>query len=153
MGEQSSQYAAESSCRQRYGPSAEWMINFDIDEYIVPMGNHTNLHDVVRDAYEGSTNILSLRSTRAYPNHAFTEPYFDNKECGHDNNPRCHRKSPNVLFVETYNCYFQSVPKPKWADRARKQLYRPEYVLSHFVHYSTITSTMITTYDEARAKN
>merc|ERR1712071_245575 len=29
-----------------------------------------------------------------------------------------------------------------WADRAKKQIYRPDYVLSHFVHYSTITKPM-----------
>jgi hypothetical protein len=28
-GERSSQYAAENSCRARYGPYAEWMATFD----------------------------------------------------------------------------------------------------------------------------
>ena len=36
-GERSSQYAAEASCRERYGPLAEWMTFLDVDEYLVPM--------------------------------------------------------------------------------------------------------------------
>jgi hypothetical protein len=42
----------------------EWMASIDIDEYLVPMGNYTNLRDVVRDAADQGTNILSFRSTR-----------------------------------------------------------------------------------------
>jgi hypothetical protein len=63
-GERSSQYAAENSCRTRYAPYTEWMASIDTDEYLVPMGNYTNLRDVVRDAAEQGTNILSFRSTR-----------------------------------------------------------------------------------------
>jgi hypothetical protein len=63
-GERSSQYAAESSCRTRYAPYTEWMASIDTDEYLVPMGNYTNLRDVVRDAADQGTNILSFRSTR-----------------------------------------------------------------------------------------
>ena len=37
-GERSSQYAAESSCRLRFGPHVNWIGQFDIDEYLVPMG-------------------------------------------------------------------------------------------------------------------
>lgn len=36
-GERSSQYAAESSCRLRFGPHVDWFGQFDIDEYFVPM--------------------------------------------------------------------------------------------------------------------
>jgi hypothetical protein len=63
-GERSSQYAAENSCRTRYAPYTEWMASIDTDEYLVPMGNYTNLRDVVRDAADQGTNILSFRSTR-----------------------------------------------------------------------------------------
>ena len=31
-------------------------------------------------------------------------------------------------------------PRPSRFARAMKQIYRPDYVLSHFVHYSTVTS-------------
>ena len=63
-GERSSQYAAENSCRTRYAPYTEWMASIDTDEYLVPMGNYTSLRDVVRDATDQGTNILSFRSTR-----------------------------------------------------------------------------------------
>lgn len=36
-GERSSQYAAESSCRLRFGPETDWIANMDTDEYLVPM--------------------------------------------------------------------------------------------------------------------
>lgn len=34
-GERSSQYAAESSCRERYGSLTEWLSFIDTDEYMV----------------------------------------------------------------------------------------------------------------------
>ena len=43
MGERSSQYAAEASCRLRFGPHVDWMAQLDIDEYLVPMGEMTSL--------------------------------------------------------------------------------------------------------------
>jgi hypothetical protein len=61
-GERSSQYAAENSCRTRYAPRTEWMASFDTDEYLVPMGTHTSLRQVVEQAKD--TNILSFRSSR-----------------------------------------------------------------------------------------
>ena len=36
VGERSSQYAAEASCRLRFGPHVNWIAQFDIDEYLVP---------------------------------------------------------------------------------------------------------------------
>ena len=33
-GERSSQYAAEASCRERYGSHSEWVAAIDPDEYI-----------------------------------------------------------------------------------------------------------------------
>lgn len=51
---------------------------------------------------------------------------------------------PNVTFLEAYNCDGSESPKPEWADRARKQLYRPDYVPYHFVHYSAITRGLLT---------
>ena len=73
MGERSSQYAAESSCRQRYGPYTEWIASFDTDEYLIPMGKHESLKSVVREAAKEGTNILSFKSTRAMINRDFTE--------------------------------------------------------------------------------
>ena len=58
-----------------------------------------------------------------------------------DDTVRCLGKNPNTTFLQTYNCDL-TYPKPDWADRAKKQIYRPDYVLSHFVHYSTVTKPM-----------
>jgi Glycosyltransferase family 92 len=63
-GERSSQYAAENSCRSRFGPFTEWMAAFDTDEYFVPMGNYSSLKDVLTDLGKRGTNIVSLRSSR-----------------------------------------------------------------------------------------
>ena len=53
------------------------------------------------------------------------------------------KKKDDALYVETYNCDVTQLPKPDWAIRAKKQIYRPDYVLSHFVHYSTITKGIL----------
>ena len=66
-GERSSQYAAESSCRLRFGAHANWIGAFDIDEYMVPMGDHSSMKDVLADAYSRGINILNFRSMRAWP--------------------------------------------------------------------------------------
>ena len=45
-GERSSQYAAEASCRSRFGDSTEWMTFIDTDEYIIPlMQQQHHLHE------------------------------------------------------------------------------------------------------------
>jgi hypothetical protein len=64
-GERSSQYAAENSCRIRYGPYTEWMASFDTDEYFIPQGNYSSLKDVLLQTQAEGTNILSFRSARA----------------------------------------------------------------------------------------
>jgi hypothetical protein len=52
-------------------------------------------------------------------------------------------KLANVTFLAAYNCDGSESPRPEWADRARKQLYRADYVSYHFVHYSTITQGLL----------
>lgn len=59
---------------------------------------------------------------------------------------------PNVTFLEAYNCDGSQAPRPEWADRARKQVYRTDYVLSHFVHYSTVTTGYLPTYKDLGKK-
>ena len=66
-GERSSQYAAEASCRARYGPGTTWLASMDSDEYLIPSGNHKNLKQVLDNAEIGGANILSFMSARAYP--------------------------------------------------------------------------------------
>lgn len=59
-------------------------------------------------------------------------------------------KVPNVTFLEAYNCDSSPLPKSKYADRAKKQIYRTDYVLNHFVHYSTVTKPYMDFYQDAK---
>jgi hypothetical protein len=70
-GERSSQYAAEASCRERYGPLTEWMTFLDTDEYLVPLkandkGDYT-WHTILDDMDEQKMSILKFLSSRAKP--------------------------------------------------------------------------------------
>ena len=42
-------------------------------------------------------------------------------------------------MLQTYNCDRQSGPKKKVMP-AEKQIYKPEYVKQHFIHYSSVTA-------------
>lgn len=70
-GERSSQYAAEASCRARYGADTEWLISLDVDEFLIPVSKQWKdikewlLHV---NATEKDTKILSFFQTRALPN-------------------------------------------------------------------------------------
>jgi hypothetical protein len=138
-GERSSQYAAENSCRTRYAPFTEWIAAFDTDEYFVPMGNYTNLKDVLLNAGAQGTNILSFRSSRGYLRQEHSVSVDDG---------RALEKSENKTFLEAYNCDSAGSPKPSWAERARKQIYRADYVPYHFVHYSTVTKGLLKEYKD-----
>jgi hypothetical protein len=56
---------------------------------------------------------------------------------------------PNLTFMEAYNCDSSPVPKPEWAERARKQIYRADYVPYHYVHYSTVTRGLMRMYKDS----
>jgi hypothetical protein len=45
----------------------------------------------------------------------------------------------NQTMLQAYNCDRQKPGQKKDNMPAEKQLYRPDYVLHHFIHYSTIT--------------
>jgi len=109
------------------------------------MGNYTNLKDMLKDAAKGGTNILSLRSARGKlrPDKSV--------EVGTDQSSL--EKQPDATFLETYNCDGGGSPKPSWADRARKHIYRPDYCLYHYVHYATVTQRLLETYEDARKEN
>jgi hypothetical protein len=66
-GERSSQYAAESSCRLRFGPYTDWIGGFDIDEYLVPVGNYTSLKQLLDKLDSEDTRMFSFGSWRAWP--------------------------------------------------------------------------------------
>jgi hypothetical protein len=80
-GERSSQYAAEASCRERYGPMTEWMAFIDTDEYLVPLAPQANnnttsvptWHDLLYRMEANHTQILKLRSSRAKPRYDLME--------------------------------------------------------------------------------
>lgn len=55
----------------------------------------------------------------------------------------------SLTFTTDRSCDSAGSPKPTWAERARKQIYRPDYVLYHYVHYSTVTNGYLETYEEA----
>merc|ERR1711957_414055 len=43
-------------------------------------------------------------------------------------------------FLHTYNCNWEAFPRKNDLSHRRKQMFRPDYVHLHYVHYSTITS-------------
>lgn len=67
VGERSSQYAAESSCRLRFGPHVNWIGQFDIDEYLVPMGNFSSVLPLLEKLDDEGKKIISFASWRAWP--------------------------------------------------------------------------------------
>ena len=137
-GERSSQYAAESSCRLRFGAHSNWLGSFDIDEYMVPMGDYNTMTDVLHDLDEEGKKIISFQSMRAWPRIDLLE---NPKKFVDSNCPEgCfHPKvREDLTFLQTYNCD-QEEPPRKNVMPAEKQIYRPDYVLLHFVHYSTVT--------------
>ena len=70
-GDRSSQYAAEASCRLRFGPHVEWIGQFDIDEYLVPMGSYTSILPLLDKLDEEGKKIVSFGSWRAWPRRDF----------------------------------------------------------------------------------
>ena len=105
------------------------------------MGNYSSLKDIVIDAGKRGTNILSFRSSRGKLRYDQTEEVR-----GVPGGRRA--MLDNTTFLEAYNCDSAPMPKPSWAVRARKQIYRADYVKCHFVHYSTITEGLLRTYSE-----
>lgn len=73
VGERSSQYAAEASCRLRFGPHVEWIAQFDLDEYLVPMGEHESILPVLDKLDKEGNKIISFGSWRAWPRRRFIE--------------------------------------------------------------------------------
>ncbi|VEU33538.1 unnamed protein product [Pseudo-nitzschia multistriata] len=139
-GERSSQYAAESSCRLRFGPHTDWMAAMDIDEYITPVGNYTSIKDFLTTLDDNGTKIINFGSWRAWPRKDFIAPpvpIVDRAVCD-EPFPCFHLKIRNDTSVlQTYNCDRQQVKTEKMP--AEKQIYRTDYVLQHFVHFSTVT--------------
>jgi len=149
-GERSSQYAAEASCRVRYGPHASWLAGFDADEYLIPQGHWRDLQHWLREGVDNNTHILSFFQTRAHPIADLMEPYADGHKCGRGiEEAKCLAKRENLTFMETYACESTPLPKPDFGWRAKKQIFRPWYVLNHYVHYSVVTKRLLDAPNEA----
>ena len=51
-------------------------------------------------------------------------------------------------FISFHSSDYIRPPKPSRFQRAMKQIYRPSFVLSHFVHYSNVTKAMDESYND-----
>jgi len=161
-GVRSSQYSAESSCRTRYGELSDWMTFIDTDEYLVPMKQNEDgdysWHPVMDEMEKKDISIMKFLSSRGKPRIEFTENLKDQLVCADPNNTPektselpvepCVGPMKNKTFLQVYNCDFIPPPKPKRFSRAMKQIYRPSFVLSHFVHYSVVTTDMSQSYSD-----
>merc|ERR1712228_364751 len=116
-GERNSQYAAESSCRERYGSLTEWMTTIDPDEYMIPMGEYTNLKDMLKDVKikQPNINIVSFKCTRAMLRYEHMRPMYDNNWCKKNDKQYsdCVEKDPEKTFLATFNCEHYRQPGPK----------------------------------------
>eukprot|EP00538_Stauroneis_constricta_P004520 CAMPEP_0119557640 /NCGR_PEP_ID=MMETSP1352-20130426/9249_1 /TAXON_ID=265584 /ORGANISM="Stauroneis constricta, Strain CCMP1120" /LENGTH=834 /DNA_ID=CAMNT_0007604777 /DNA_START=262 /DNA_END=2766 /DNA_ORIENTATION=- len=143
-GERSSQYAAETSCRLRFGPHVNWIGQFDIDEYLVPMGNYDSVLPLLSKLDEENMKIISFASWRAWPRrtHMETPVAINDKELCESREECFELTIPNnVTVLAAYNCDRQPPGKKTKSMPAEKQIYRADYVKQHFIHYSTITET------------
>ena len=75
-GERSSQYAAESSCRLRFGSHARWLGSFDTDEYLVPMGDFNSMGEVADDLDRQGVRVAVFKSSPAKPRFDLLEWVF-----------------------------------------------------------------------------
>jgi len=125
-GERSSQYAAEASCRKRFGPHTKWMSTLDADEYLVPMGDYYNLKDLLLKLEKEKKNVISFKSLRSRPLYKILEPpIWENCTSPYDKYKKCFqpiiRKSSS--FLETYNCEKELPPKKNWVPAEKQIMY------------------------------
>ena len=140
-GERSSQYAAESSCRLRFGSQTDWIAQLDIDEYIVPMGNYSSILELLDDLEKEDTRVLSFASVPALPRRTLLQPLriSDPNVCQSTETCFEPKVSKDLTYLQTYNCDPDPPGAKQRQDPAEKQIYRSDYVLQHFVHYSAVT--------------
>ncbi|KAL3913921.1 MAG: hypothetical protein SGILL_006303 [Bacillariaceae sp.] len=121
------------------------MASMDVDEYIAPVGKYESIEPFLKKLDEANTKIISFGSWRAWPRRDLIETpiSIQNKTICDIPAPCFHLKVPtNRSILQTYNCDRQLVKQETMP--AEKQIYRTDYVLQHFVHFSTATlySTM-----------
>jgi len=135
-GERSSQYAAESSCRLRFGTHARWLGSFDTDEYLVPMGEFNSMGEVADELDKKGVKVAVFKSSPAKPRFDLLEDPKKTTEVDGSFTPTV---TADETFLHTYNCNWESFPRKNDLSHRRKQMYRADYVKLHYVHYSTIT--------------
>lgn len=148
-GERSSQYAAESSCRLRFGPHTDWMANIDVDEYITPVGSYDSIKSFLKELDENRTKVIAFGSWRAWPRRDLIEPPvpIHNVTICDQPHPCFQLQVPtNRSILQTYNCDRQLLKKETMP--AEKQIYRTDYVLQHFIHFTTVTLYTMMTKEE-----
>jgi hypothetical protein len=141
-GERSSQYAAEASCRLRFGPYTDWLGGYDVDEYISPMGEYNSLLPILDKLDKEGIKMINFRSWRAWPRRQVIEkpkPLEGRTICKSQHRCFALKVPENRTVIQTYNCDRQKGTKTRQMP-AEKQIYRPDYVKLHFVHYSTVTT-------------
>ncbi|KAL7535482.1 hypothetical protein ACHAXR_008789 [Thalassiosira sp. AJA248-18] len=147
-GERSSQYAAESSCRLRFGTHARWLGSFDTDEYLVPMGDFNSMGEVADNLDENGVKVAVFKSSPA-------KPRFNLLQSPEETHQHDGSFTPTVpedeTFLHTYNCNWEQFPRKNDLSHRRKQMYRADYVKLHYVHYSTITVVSQMTEKETRS--
>ena len=121
---------------------------FDIDEYLVPVQNDT--WGPLLEEKGNKSPVLGIRESRTLPRFELTDNSSDEAVCtsakdmdtsGKDDESAmsCLVPRTNETYLSIYNCDIVKPPRPKGYFRNMKQIYRPDFVLSHFVHYSAIT--------------
>jgi len=140
-GERSSQYAADASCRLRFGAHSKWLASMDTDEYLVPLEQYDSLKDILRDVDKEDINVLNFASKRSKPRLQFFNTTSPGSEEKCQSNKDCFDPivPENTTFLEAYNCNIERPPR-KTLQPAEKAIYKPEYVLQFFVHYATVTT-------------
>lgn len=142
-GERSSQYAADATCRIRFGAQSKWISFLDTDEYLIPMNKTENLKDVVEEiGKKDEIKIINFYSARA-------KPRFELMDIMEDGSPMPKESSS---FLEAYNCEREMPPKTFWMP-AEKQIYRPDYVYHHFIHYPTASKQSLLSKRETNEMN
>lgn len=126
-GERSSQYAAESSCRLRFGDHVDWIGQFDIDEYLIPMGDHKTATSLLAKLDQEDTKIISFPSWRAWPRWEHIDPIQkieDPKVCW-SKEPCFHLTIPlTTTMLQAYNCDRQLPGQKSHVMPAEKQIYK-----------------------------
>lgn len=141
-GERSSQYAAESSCRLRFGTHARWLGSFDTDEYLVPMGEFTSMGEVADELDKNNVKVAVFKSSPAKPRFDLLQDYTQTIQSDGSFTPTV---PEDETFLHTYNCNWEQFPRKNDLSHRRKQVRdywrEPPHHIMLANHY-TYTSTL-----------